>query len=100
PVFDVGEQDGFGYYVMQLIHGRGLDTALGRHATGETSGTLAPSAVDAPPAPAPTSLPATSRIGPGEPSSDDRPTANGPTLDVVLAPTPASHRAVARIGVQ
>lgn len=40
PVFGVGQQDGYHYYVMQLIHGVGLDDVLrelNRRAPGERS---------------------------------------------------------------
>ena len=51
PVFGVGEQDGYHYYVMQLIHGVGLDEILPKLAQAtccESTQALAPTALDAP----------------------------------------------------
>src|SRR5262249_41839549 len=49
PVFGVGEQDGLPYYVMQFIHGRGLDQVLEelrRLQSAERAGAGTPKLVD------------------------------------------------------
>ena len=40
PVFGVGEQDGFHYYVMQMIHGVGLDTIVSWLGRSKSPGAL------------------------------------------------------------
>jgi serine/threonine protein kinase len=85
PVFDVGEQDGLCYYVMQLIHGRGLDTLLSHAHAGEDL--------------------SSSRVGVVVPSSQTLIAHLPPAGPVAVSPEPGTElaltpRAVAHIGAK
>jgi tetratricopeptide (TPR) repeat protein len=62
PVFGVGEQDGLCWYVMQLIHGRSIDLALGERSTPADAGTQPTGQTPAGPRPTPTVIQGTPRF--------------------------------------
>ncbi|MBK8976267.1 MAG: serine/threonine protein kinase [Planctomycetes bacterium] len=68
PIFGVGEQDGWHYYVMQVIRGVGLDAVIA-WLRDEAEGRPAP-AVDAPPAAASADATAEAQASPSASGSD------------------------------
>ena len=113
PIFGVGEQDGLHYYVMQLIHGQGLDRVLAAMGSGakdastDTSAwTLWSEPSDTPAEPFPAAEAACRMIAGAFPADHDIPAAKCAEKTVEtpqgssLAADSPYWRTVARIGLQ